>query len=98
MERTLDRYSGGATFEMTDGSFSAECRFAVRQTMIDAGGEWLPGMIGWTGTFTTGGPLAWTGEGTIVLEDGRKGKVLVTNLTLPAGYGTFTGSGPAPAL
>lgn len=97
MERTLDRYRGPATFELTEGSFTAECDFAVYQTMVPAGNELLPGSKGWRGSFVTADIPAWTGDGSIRLEDGRTGKVVVTHVRLPTGYGTFTGNGEPPA-
>jgi hypothetical protein len=82
---------------MTEGRFAAQCAFVVEQEMVAAGNEWLPGQKSWHGTFTTKEPLAWSGDGTIELEDGSKGSVIVTRVTLPAGHGTFVGSGIPPS-
>lgn len=105
MRRTItDTYEGPATLR-TEGGAEVAVRLALRcdQEQIQAGDEWLDGMVSWEGDFRADGYPDLVGMVTLVLDDGRVGSALVSHAsTKPAGGGVVTtgrvlGSGPWPS-
>jgi hypothetical protein len=71
-----------------------ECQYTVAGQQIESG----PGQQGWFGSFQARPRHTFKDNRntlTLVLSDGRRGRIQITRMN--GSYGTFRGAGPPPA-
>jgi len=95
-------YPGPATIVQGDGRFKIHCSIAREQEFVSVGrGQELPAPGSWYGAFglLESGFMLDGGNAEIELDDGRKGLIIVTNVSQSpeGGNGRFTGTGDPPA-
>jgi hypothetical protein len=103
-ERTIDSYSGPATFHFEGGTEAdVTCSYTVRQDLLPAGDELIEGLKSWSGNFTTDNLLVEPGTASLALPDGRTGEILISQVNTTMGTvgtgvrGRFRGNGSPPA-